>query len=317
MDFVSVAVPIGVGATSTSGVVTSSAGTLSLGTGSALASGGVVKAGAGTLTLSGSNTYTGGTQVNGGTLSLGTGSALGFGATLNAASGLTIGTRTLTLSGNNTFSAGTFLAGSALGLAGMNNMGTGSAAVVQSGSAVGAQSVSGTPTYSGTNSLYLGTTTIPNNGGLEVIGTSTLFLNGPGIGNSVIRWTRGGTLSIGPGGALTTTGVDGSHVVIPPGSYKIDTFTAGSATPAGATIVTTLDGSAVVLTPIVASLTLVPSSFVGTTGGFTSSGFVPSAATPALKSLSAVQPVPEPSSVLLVLTGAGLLSRRLRRRVAR
>ncbi|MCR3011916.1 autotransporter-associated beta strand repeat-containing protein [Salmonella enterica subsp. enterica serovar Kentucky] len=106
-------------------------------------SGNVVKSGADTLTLSGSNTYTGGTTINDGTLVATSVDALGTGdvtddATLelntggdfdNAISGsgqvVKSGDDTLTLSGSNTYTGGTLISGGTLVANDVNALGTG------------------------------------------------------------------------------------------------------------------------------------------------------------------------------------------------
>ncbi|WMQ45116.1 autotransporter outer membrane beta-barrel domain-containing protein [Salmonella enterica] len=107
-------------------------------------SGQVVKSGDDTLTLSGSNTYTGGTLINGGTLvasnveALGTGDvtdnatlALNTGGTFdNAISGsgqvVKSGDETLTLSGTNSYTGGTTISGGTLVATNVEALGTGS-----------------------------------------------------------------------------------------------------------------------------------------------------------------------------------------------
>ncbi|EBP8881823.1 autotransporter outer membrane beta-barrel domain-containing protein [Salmonella enterica subsp. enterica] len=106
-------------------------------------SGQVVKSGDDTLTLSGSNTYTGGTTINDGTLVATSVDALGSGdvtdnATLelntsgtfdNAISGsgnvVKSGDGTLTLSGSNTYTGGTLISGGTLVANDVNALGTG------------------------------------------------------------------------------------------------------------------------------------------------------------------------------------------------
>ncbi|EED8112442.1 AIDA autotransporter-like protein ShdA, partial [Salmonella enterica subsp. enterica serovar Kentucky] len=106
-------------------------------------SGNVVKSGADTLTLSGSNTYTGGTTINDGTLVATSVDALGTGdvtddATLelntggdfdNAISGsgqvVKSGDDTLTLSGSNTYTGGTLISSGTLVANDVNALGTG------------------------------------------------------------------------------------------------------------------------------------------------------------------------------------------------
>ncbi|EHM1229229.1 autotransporter-associated beta strand repeat-containing protein, partial [Salmonella enterica subsp. enterica serovar Worthington] len=106
-------------------------------------SGKVEKSGDDTLTLSGSNTYTGGTLINGGTLVASNVEALGTGdvtddATLelntggdfdNAISGsgqvVKSGDETLTLSGSNTYTGGTLISSGTLVANDVNALGTG------------------------------------------------------------------------------------------------------------------------------------------------------------------------------------------------
>ncbi|WP_232660207.1 autotransporter-associated beta strand repeat-containing protein [Salmonella enterica] len=106
-------------------------------------SGNVVKSGADTLTLSGSNTYTGGTTINDGTLVATSVDALGTGdvtddATLelntggdfdNAISGsgqvVKSGDDTLTLSGSNTYTGGTLISSGTLVATSVDALGTG------------------------------------------------------------------------------------------------------------------------------------------------------------------------------------------------
>ncbi|MFT7704433.1 UNVERIFIED_CONTAM: autotransporter-associated beta strand repeat-containing protein, partial [Salmonella enterica subsp. enterica serovar Typhimurium] len=106
-------------------------------------SGQVVKSGDKTLTLSGANSYTGGTTISGGTLVATNVEALGSGdvtddATLelntggtfdNAISGsgqvVKSGDETLTLSGTNTYSGGTLISGGTLVASNVEALGTG------------------------------------------------------------------------------------------------------------------------------------------------------------------------------------------------
>ncbi|EBF1738753.1 AIDA autotransporter-like protein ShdA, partial [Salmonella enterica] len=106
-------------------------------------SGNVVKSGADTLTLSGSNSYTGGTTISGGTLVASTVEALGTGdvtnnATLELNTGGDFinniggtgrveksGDDTLTLSGSNTYTGGTLINGGTLVASNVEALGTG------------------------------------------------------------------------------------------------------------------------------------------------------------------------------------------------
>ncbi|QQL64666.1 autotransporter-associated beta strand repeat-containing protein [Salmonella enterica subsp. enterica serovar Othmarschen] len=106
-------------------------------------SGNVVKSGADTLTLSGSNTYTGGTLISGGTLVASNVETLGTGdvtdnatLALNAGGDFTnniggtgrvekSGDKTLTLSGSNTYTGGTLISSGTLVANDVNALGTG------------------------------------------------------------------------------------------------------------------------------------------------------------------------------------------------
>ncbi|EDR2983228.1 hypothetical protein PV15_004847, partial [Salmonella enterica subsp. enterica serovar Java] len=106
-------------------------------------SGNVVKSGADTLTLSGSNSYTGGTTISGGTLVASNVEALGTGdvtnnATLELNTGGDFinniggtgrveksGDETLTLSGANSYTGGTLISGGTLVANDVNALGTG------------------------------------------------------------------------------------------------------------------------------------------------------------------------------------------------
>ncbi|ELT5845396.1 autotransporter-associated beta strand repeat-containing protein [Salmonella enterica] len=172
-------------------------------------SGNVVKSGADTLTLSGSNTYTGGTTINDGTLVATSVDALGTGdvtddATLelntggdfdNAISGsgqvVKSGDDTLTLSGSNTYTGGTLISSGTLVANDVNALGTGdvtdnttlelntggtfdnaisgSGQVVKSGDKT--LTLSGTNTYTGGTTISGGTLVASN---VEALGSGDI-----------------------------------------------------------------------------------------------------------------------------------------------
>ncbi|EEJ5080256.1 autotransporter outer membrane beta-barrel domain-containing protein, partial [Salmonella enterica] len=181
----------------------------------------VEKSGDETLTLSGSNTYTGGTLINGGTLvasnveALGTGDvtdnatlALNTGGTFdNAISGsgqvVKSGDKTLTLSGANTYTGGTLISGGTLVASNVEALGTGDVtnnatlalnavgdfnnAISGSGQVV--KSGDETLTLSGANS-YTGGTTI--SGGTLVASNVEALGSGDVTDNATLEMNTGG-----------------------------------------------------------------------------------------------------------------------------
>ncbi|WP_442979603.1 autotransporter-associated beta strand repeat-containing protein [Salmonella enterica] len=185
-------------------------------------SGNVVKSGADTLTLSGSNSYTGGTTISGGTLVASNVEALGTGdvtnnATLELNTGGDFinniggtgrveksGDDTLTLSGSNTYTGGTLISGGTLVASNVEALGTGDVtdnatlALNTGGTFDNAISGSGqvvksgdeTLTLSGTNS-YTGGTTI--SGGTLVATNVEALGSGDVTDDATLELNTGGT----------------------------------------------------------------------------------------------------------------------------
>ncbi|EAU6527990.1 autotransporter outer membrane beta-barrel domain-containing protein [Salmonella enterica] len=185
-------------------------------------SGNVVKSGADTLTLSGSNSYTGGTTISGGTLVASNVEALGTGdvtnnATLELNTGGDFinniggtgrveksGDDTLTLSGSNTYTGGTLINGGTLVASNVEALGTGDVtdnatlALNTGGTFDNAISGSGqvvksgdeTLTLSGTNS-YTGGTTI--SGGTLVATNVEALGSGDVTDDATLELNTGGT----------------------------------------------------------------------------------------------------------------------------
>ncbi|EEG5061337.1 fibronectin-binding autotransporter adhesin ShdA [Salmonella enterica subsp. enterica] len=175
--------------------------------------GSLVKTGTGELTLSGDNSYSGGTTITGGTLtadhadSLGTGTIansgvlkVGEGELENTLSGtgslVKTGTGELTLSGDNTYSGGTTITGGTLTADNADSLGTGAVAnngVLQVGEGELKNTLSGT-------------------GSLVKIGTGELTLSGDNTysGGTTIS---GGTLTADHADSLGSGDIDNSGVL--------------------------------------------------------------------------------------------------------
>ncbi|EBW3212761.1 autotransporter outer membrane beta-barrel domain-containing protein [Salmonella enterica subsp. enterica serovar Remiremont] len=202
-------------------------------------SGQVVKSGDETLTLSGANSYTGGTLISGGTLVASNVEALGTGdvtdnAVLelntggdfdNAISGsgqvVKSGDETLTLSGSNTYTGGTLISGGTLVASNVEALGTGDVtndAVLElntggdfdnaiSGSGKVEKSGDGTLTLSGSNT-YRGGTTI--SGGTLVATNVEALGSGDVTDNATLELNTGGTFdnAISGSGQVVKSGDD-------------------------------------------------------------------------------------------------------------
>jgi outer membrane autotransporter protein len=186
--------------------------------------GSLTKAGTGTLTLSGNNSYSGGTSLTVGTLAVGSSTALGTGAlsfsngtTLQAAAnGLTLG-NAMTLSGNNTVDTqanALTLGGAITGGSGstLTKIGSGTLTLSRNNSATFAGGVfinGGTLAVGANNALGTGAVTLANGTALQAAATVTLdnamTLNGTGTVD-----TNGNALTLvgalGGGGALNKIG---------------------------------------------------------------------------------------------------------------
>ncbi len=223
----------------------------------------VEKSGDDTLTLSGSNTYTGGTLINGGTLVASNVEALGTGdvtdnATLelntggtfdNAISGsgqvVKSGDETLTLSGSNTYTGGTLISGGTLVATNVDALGTGDVTDnatlelntggtfdnVISGSGQVVKSGDDTLTLSGSNT-YTGGTLI--NGGTLVASNVEALGTGDVTDNATLELNTGGTFD---------NAISGSGQVVKSGDETLtlsgtNSYTGGT-TISGGTLVAT------------------------------------------------------------------------------
>jgi autotransporter-associated beta strand protein len=213
--------------------------------------GGLTKTGLGDLTLSGAQTYTGGTTVNQGILRLATG------ASLSPIGALTVNGGTFDFNGN------TVTVGSLSGLGGTISMGTGSLVVTEAASTTLAANITGTGglTMSGSGLLnltgtntYTGPTSVTN-GRLAVNGSITSNVTVGSGGNLGGTGTINGTVNVlgaaAPGNSIGTLNVVGSYTQAAGSTYQVETNGAGRAdriNVSGVPGTATLNGGIVTLT---------------------------------------------------------------------
>ncbi|EKK8922797.1 autotransporter-associated beta strand repeat-containing protein [Salmonella enterica subsp. enterica serovar Kentucky] len=204
-------------------------------------SGNVVKSGADTLTLSGSNSYTGGTTISGGTLVASNVEALGTGdvtnnATLELNTGGDFinniggtgrveksGDETLTLSGSNTYTGGTLINGGTLVASNVEALGTGDVtdnatlALNTGGTFDNAISGSGQVVKSGDETLTLSGTN-SYTGGTTISGGTLVATNVEALGSGDV--TDDATLELNTGGTFDNA-ISGSGQVVKSGDKML------------------------------------------------------------------------------------------------
>ncbi len=207
--------------------------------------GSVSKIGSGTLTLTGANSYTGGTLLGTGTLVLGNASAIGSSilamaenTTLGFTSSFTLA-NAITLSGDPTFNVGSGLATT---LSGGISDGTQSGDLVKTGG--GTLILSGVDTYTGSTEVAAGTLEVQGSIVSAVSVDSGATLTGTGsVGGMTIA--NGATLTPG-GNAIGTLSVNGNVSIASGASYQLDATDTGSSDLIHATGIVTLGGGSVV-----------------------------------------------------------------------
>ena len=171
--------------------------------------GGLAKIGAGKLTLSGLNTYSGGTRLDAGTLAVGSNTALGTGTltfasgtTLQAAAnGLTLA-NTLTLNGTDTIDTQAnvmALSGSIGGTGGLAKIGTGTL------------KVSGANTYSGATTVTAGTLQA---GAANTFSAASAFTVGAFLDVNGFNQTIGSLGSLAGAGTVTNSGAGAATLTV-------------------------------------------------------------------------------------------------------
>lgn len=194
--------------------VNAASGTYTFTGGSIGGTGALTKSGGGTLVLASSNSYSGGTSINGGILNTGSDAALG-----NASGGISFGGGTLQTSAGITSARAVSMSGA--GTVDTNGFDstlsgniTGTGALTKAGA--GALTLSGTNTYGGGTTLAAGT--LNNNGSLTLgggsvavaaTGSATLTNNGTinqtGTGRDIRDNTGGLTLTVNNGSSTNST----------------------------------------------------------------------------------------------------------------
>ena len=218
-----IAVPLILGS-NVQATITNSSDELTI-SGNIAGAGGLGMSGAGTLVLSGTNSYTGGTQILSGTVQAGSSSALG-----NITNGLTLFGGTLDLNGNSItvgtlYGAGTvdnLLSGSmatlTVGADGSNSTFDGN---IQNTSGVvnlvkigaGTLFLGGSNTYSGSTTVNAGVLVLGGNQVLAggIVNNSSLVITG---NNSIAHLSGIGSLTVGDGTTPTSLALSGAGDVI-------------------------------------------------------------------------------------------------------
>ncbi|EGT1385400.1 autotransporter outer membrane beta-barrel domain-containing protein [Salmonella enterica subsp. enterica serovar Agona] len=229
-------------------------------------SGQVVKSGDETLTLSGANSYTGGTTISGGTLVASNVEALGTGditdnATLELNAGgdfanniggtgsvVKSGDKTLTLSGSNTYTGGTTISGGTLVASNVEALGTGDVTdnatleLNTSGTFDNAISGSGQVVKSGDKMLTLSGANSYSGGTLISDGT-LVASNVESLGTGDV--TNNATLELNTGGDFTNN-ISGSGQVVKSGDDALalsgaNSYTGGTLISSGTLVATNVD----------------------------------------------------------------------------
>ena len=211
---------------------------------------GLTKTGSGTLTLSGTNTYSGATDINRGTLQAGALNTFSAASAFNVAAGAFLDLNGFNQAIGSLAGAGTVTnaGGAAATLTtGADNTSTTFGGVIQDGASAIALTMSGTGslTLSGVNT-YSGTTTI-NAGTLSVTGdissSSGVTVNTGGTLNgtgtvSGVTVNNGGSLAPGLSPAIGSLAINGNLLLASAATYMV------TVSPAGASSVANISGSA-------------------------------------------------------------------------
>lgn len=206
------------------------------------------KTGSAALTLTGTNTYTGGTALDAGTLVLGNASAIGSGTlamaqgtTLDFTSGFTLA-NAITLSGDPTVNVD---AGLTTTLGGGISDGTQAGDLVKTGA--GTLVLSGTDTYTGATNAAAGTLDVQGSLASAVSVANGATLTGTGsMGGMAIA--SGATVSPGGNAVVGTLTVNGNANLAAGSHYQLDATDTGSSDLIRATGTAMLGGGSVIST---------------------------------------------------------------------
>lgn len=185
--------------------------------------GGLIKMNSGTVILSGSNTYTGGTQIDGGTVSIGSVGNLGSG-------GVTFESNsTLQFSAAiNPFNLPIGINSGILGIIDVGSFNSTISSIIADGTGPGALqklgagilTLSGANTYTGPTTVAAGRLTLDGSVESDVTVDSTATLGGTGIIHGSAEILNGGTLN--PGNSIGTLTVDGAVTYDSGSTYAIE-----------------------------------------------------------------------------------------------